>query len=89
MGAAPYGAKAKGADRNKMGAAPYGAKAKGADAPARRLRDIRRVHSWARRYNTTERMKSFVRSMASATARRALWRESQGLGCARPAPEGH
>ena len=33
-----------------MGAAPYGAKAKGADAPARRLRDIRRVHSWARRY---------------------------------------
>ena len=38
---------------------------------------------------TTERMKSFVRSVASATARRALWRESQGRGCARPAPEGH
>ena len=35
-----------------MGAAPYGAKAKGADAPARRLRDIRRVHSWARRYDS-------------------------------------
>ena len=34
-----------------MGAAPYGAQAKGADAPARRLRDIRRVHSWAHRYN--------------------------------------
>ena len=39
--------------------------------------------------NTTERMKSFNRSVASATARRALWRESQGRGCARPAPEGH
>ena len=39
--------------------------------------------------NTTERMKSFVRSVASATARRALWRESQGRGCARPASEGH
>ena len=35
-----------------MGAAPYGAQAKGADAPARRLRDIRRVHSWARRYQS-------------------------------------
>ena len=40
-------------------------------------------------YHTTERMKSFIRSVASATARRALWRESQGRGCARPAPEGH
>ena len=41
-----------------MGAAPYGAKAKGADAPARRLRNIRRVHSWARRYQlpTTARV---------------------------------
>ena len=39
--------------------------------------------------HTTERMKSFVRSVASAPARRALWRESQGRGCARPAPEGH
>ena len=39
-------------DRSKMGAAPYGAQAKGADAHARRLRDIRRVHSWARRYQS-------------------------------------
>ncbi len=39
--------------------------------------------------DTTERMKSFIRSVASATARRALWRESQGRGCARPATEGH
>ena len=45
--------------------------------------------------NTTERMKSFNRSVASApygsqqNGRRALWRESQGRGCARPAPEGH
>ena len=39
--------------------------------------------------HTTERMKSFVRSVASAPARRALWCESQGRGCARPAPEGH
>ena len=29
-----------------------GAKAKGPDGPARRLRDIRRDHSWARRYET-------------------------------------
>ena len=46
-------------------------------------------------YYTTERMKSFIRSVASApygsqqNGRRALWRESQGRGCARPAPEGH
>ena len=45
--------------------------------------------------DTTERMKSFIRSVASApygsqqNGRRALWRESQGRGCARPAPEGH
>ena len=45
--------------------------------------------------DTTERMKSFVRSVESApygsqqNGRRALWRESQGRGCARPAPEGH
>ena len=38
---------------------------------------------------TAERMKSFIHSAASATARRALWRESQGRGCACPAPEGH
>ena len=44
---------------------------------------------------TNERMKSFNRSVASApfgsqqNGRRALWRASQGRGCARPAPEGH
>ena len=45
-----------------MGAAPYGAKAKGADAPARRLRDIRRVHSWARRYYWVKIFRSNVKN---------------------------
>ena len=38
-----------------VASAPYGAKAKGADAPARRLRDIGRVHSGARRYHPSGR----------------------------------
>ncbi len=36
----------------RLRAAPPGAKAKGPDGPARRLREQRRVHSWARRYYT-------------------------------------
>ena len=48
-----------------MGAAPYGAKAKGADAPARRLRDIRRVHSWARRYKSAPLIPSMFTNIQS------------------------
>ena len=56
-----------------MGAAPYGAKAKGADAPARRLRDIRRVHSWARRYKMA----------------RLRGRAKRGERCRAAVPHGH
>ncbi|MFQ6017147.1 MAG: response regulator transcription factor [Kiloniellaceae bacterium] len=48
--AAPLQASSSARRQARRRAAPPGAKAKGPNGPARRLREHRRVHSWARRY---------------------------------------